>query len=184
VFFDYFPHPSQALGERPDEELKMMEEERFLLRVARDDLAEQLAGRYPEATTDFADSGQLNRFVENLLAEAGVEELVNPLDAIPEDVPGTIGELRAVQSRTHHGPSLRSRGRLDVPLCRPGGDDGRGRTRRPRGPAGRPAGPRPGVPDGGGVIEVGADRRRRSGLVSLSESEKDCRARRRIQKVL
>jgi hypothetical protein len=34
------------------------------------------------------------------------------------------------------------------------------------------------------VIEVGADRRRRSGLVSLSESEKDCRARRRIQKVL
>jgi recombinational DNA repair ATPase RecF len=99
VFFDYFPHPSQALGERPDEELKMMEEERFLLRVARDDLSEQLAGRYPEAKTDFADSGQLNRFVENLLAEVNVEELEDPLDAIPEEVRRVIGELRAVQSR-------------------------------------------------------------------------------------
>jgi recombinational DNA repair ATPase RecF len=99
VFFDYFPHPSQALGERPDEELKMMEEERFLLRVARDDLAEQLAGRYPEAKTDFADSGQLDRFVEYLLAQADAEQFENPFDAIPEDVRGTIGELRAVQLR-------------------------------------------------------------------------------------
>ena len=39
VFFDYFPDPSGLLGQRPNEELKTLEEERFLLFVARTDLA-------------------------------------------------------------------------------------------------------------------------------------------------
>jgi hypothetical protein len=87
VFFDYFPHPAQSLGEWPDEELKMLEEERFVLRVVRDDRARQLSELYPEEDRDFANSGILEKFVEELLSEVDLDEFDSPSDALsPESV--------------------------------------------------------------------------------------------------
>ena len=48
VFFDYFPDPSSGLGFRPGEELNLLKEGRYILRVVRDDLARRLNLLYPE----------------------------------------------------------------------------------------------------------------------------------------
>jgi recombinational DNA repair ATPase RecF len=106
VFFDYFPHPAQSLGERPDEELKMLEEERFVLRVVRDDRARQLTELYPGAGCDFANSAALEKFVEKLLSEVDLDKFDTPSDALPPEARSVITELRTAQRRLTH---IRSR---------------------------------------------------------------------------
>ncbi len=90
VFFDYFPDPDGALGVRPDEELKTLEEERYLLRVAKNDLATQLAEMYPQSDSDFSDTTQLNKFVDAMLE-------VDP--ELPPEVEHVVGQLRESQRR-------------------------------------------------------------------------------------
>ncbi len=99
VFFDYFPHPAQSLGERPDEELKMLGEERFVLRVVRDDRARRLSELYPEEDRDFANSHILEKFVEGLLPGVDLDEFDSPSDALPLEVRDVIAEARTAQRR-------------------------------------------------------------------------------------
>jgi hypothetical protein len=99
VFFDYFPHPTRSHGERPDEELKMLEEERFVLRVVRDDRARQLSELYPEEDCDFANSGDLEKFIDGLLSEVDLDDFDSPRDALPPELRSIIPELRAAQRR-------------------------------------------------------------------------------------
>lgn len=99
VFFDYFPDPSGTLGVRPDEELRQLEEERFLLRVARDDLAAQLADYYPDSDTDFNNAAKLEAFLTKLLSDLAVTEHEHPIDALPEGVREIISELQNAQRR-------------------------------------------------------------------------------------
>ncbi|MFI5708962.1 hypothetical protein [Kribbella sp. NPDC051620] len=100
VFFDYFPDPLGTLGVRPDEELRGLEEERFLLRVAKDDLAAQLTDIYPDAGVDFTDSTKLETFVGKLLASLDTSEYEQPIDALPADARQIITELRSAQQRS------------------------------------------------------------------------------------
>jgi len=99
IFFDYFPDPEGGVGFRPDEELELLEEERFSLRVARADLARQLSTRYGvDYSIEYAPA--LHEFVESvvlagtdLAAEdrwAGVDELTK----------AQIKSLRGVQARS------------------------------------------------------------------------------------
>lgn len=99
VFFDYFPDPSGSIGARPDEQLRQLEEERFLLRVARDDLAGQLSFIYPAASEDFADSTQLETFVGEEIARLEAEGVEDPIEALPLSTRKIIGELRSAQQR-------------------------------------------------------------------------------------
>ena len=98
VFFDYFPDPAGTLGVRPDEELHQLEEERFLLRVARDDLAAQLTEKYPDSDADFSNAAKLEAFLSELLS-AGHTEYEHPIDALPDDVRSIVIELQNSQRR-------------------------------------------------------------------------------------
>lgn len=100
VFFDYFPDPEGTLGIRPDEELRQLEEERFLLRVARDDLAAQLAARYPDAGADFSDTRGLEGFVAGLLDEANAADYEHPFDALGAEDRRIVAELQSAQRRS------------------------------------------------------------------------------------
>lgn len=100
VFFDYFPDPAGTLGVRPDEELRQLEEERFLLRVARDDLAAQLAELYPDSSVDFSDAAELEGWVLDLLSKLDTTEHEHPIDALPDETRHIIAELRSAQRRS------------------------------------------------------------------------------------
>ncbi|CPU60637.1 recombination protein F [Mycobacteroides abscessus] len=100
VFFDYFPDPEGTIGARPDEELRQLEEERFLLRVARDDLAAQLAELYPDIENNFGDSSALDAFVTELLKSVDITAYEHPLDALPQHAREIIEELRSAQLRS------------------------------------------------------------------------------------
>ena len=96
VFFDYFPDPGGAVAVRPDEELRMLEEETFALRVRRAELAELLAARYPGEDRHFEDSQYLDKFVRDELFPAkGVVEFEELEDADRT----MIGELLSIQRR-------------------------------------------------------------------------------------
>ena len=98
VFFDYFPDPSGLLGQRPNEELKTLEEERFLLFVARTDLAAQLASMYPDNEADFANSTELQAFVQELFTSHDPHGGAD-LEALPEGVRLVVAQLRQTQNR-------------------------------------------------------------------------------------
>lgn len=99
VFFDYFPDPTGSIGARPDEQLRQLEEERFLLRVARDDLAAQLADIYPGATTDFTNTDQLELFVSEEIYRIRGNGLEDSIEALPEATRKIVGQLRTAQQR-------------------------------------------------------------------------------------
>jgi recombinational DNA repair ATPase RecF len=102
VFFDYFPEPGGSIGQRPTEELSAREEEQFALRVARGDLAAQLAKRVPGTQADLTTSDGLERFVRTELFAAGQsgglteEECWESLDTDTRDL---VKQLRSTQSR-------------------------------------------------------------------------------------
>lgn len=100
VFFDYFPDPAGSLGVRPDEELRQLEEERFLLRVVRDDLANQLAGLYPDTNADLKNSAQLESFVGQELARLESVATEDPMESLPAPTRKIIGQLRTAQQRS------------------------------------------------------------------------------------
>lgn len=99
IFFDYFPAPEGTVGQRPDEELKTLEEERFLLRVARDDLAEQLSALLPGTDIDFKVSSNLESFVAKIHEQNGAGDPADPLSSLPDPAKALIAELRASQRR-------------------------------------------------------------------------------------
>jgi len=99
VFFDYFPDPDGTLGMRPDEALHQLEEERFLLRVARDDLAAQLTDKYPGANVDFSNAAKLDAFLSALIPERDTADPGSPLDELADDVRQIIRELQSAQRR-------------------------------------------------------------------------------------
>jgi recombinational DNA repair ATPase RecF len=101
VFFDYFPDPAGTLGVRPDEELHQLEEERFLLRVARDDLAAQLKEKYPDSHTDFSNAAKLEAFLSELLPadHTTTTTYEHPIEALPDDVRSIVTELQNAQRR-------------------------------------------------------------------------------------
>jgi recombinational DNA repair ATPase RecF len=106
VFFDYFPDPAGSLGIRPDEELRQLEEERFLLRVARDDLAAQLREIYPHVNADFTDSSQLDTFVSEEITRKEPEALGDRSDVLPDRTRHVIGQLRTAQ---HRGSAIKKK---------------------------------------------------------------------------
>jgi recombinational DNA repair ATPase RecF len=99
IFFDYFPDLAGSLGIRPDEELRQLEEERFLLRVARDDFAAQLATTYPTARVEFSNSAQLETFVSSELTRRGAQSSAEFESVFPEATQILIGQLRTIQNR-------------------------------------------------------------------------------------
>lgn len=99
IFFDYFPDPAGELGARPDEELNMLREERFSLRVARGELAKEMQANYPQASCDFANKSSLDEFVKELLQDVDSSSFQDPIDALPESVRGLISQLNWTQVR-------------------------------------------------------------------------------------
>lgn len=101
VFFDYFPDPRGGIGYRPDEELRMLEEERFALRVARVDLARRLARRYSRSKYNLEHSDQFEKFVDEVvLADTAGLSVDDRWAAVDEDARADIGELRRVHRRS------------------------------------------------------------------------------------
>lgn len=99
VFFDYFPDPSGGLGTRPDEDLKIMDEERSILLVARADLAAQLGAIYPTESGDLANAQHLDALVERLIADVDAAPGEDPVDRLPETTRRLIKQLRETQTR-------------------------------------------------------------------------------------
>lgn len=99
VFFDYFPDAFGGLGVRPDEEMKMLEEERSLLRVVRADLVDQLHALYPDEGRDLGIADQLDAFVQDLLLEVTQAPGEETIEALPEDVRRLVHDLRGAQNR-------------------------------------------------------------------------------------
>lgn len=66
VFFDYFPDPNGSLGMRPDEELRSLEEEQHVLRLVRDNGAQQLEKLFPDEKSDLRNATALNNFVDRM----------------------------------------------------------------------------------------------------------------------
>lgn len=99
VFFDYFPDPAGELGARPDEELNMLREEQFGLRVAREELAGELRSFYPSASYDFSNRAQLDEFVKVLLEDIDPVKFEDPIRALPEAVRQLISGLNKTQQR-------------------------------------------------------------------------------------
>jgi len=99
IFFDYFPDPAGELGARPDEELNMLREEQFSLRVARDELSNEMRAKYPHASCDFSNKKHLDEFVKELLQEIDSDGVVDPIDALPESVRDLISGLHRTQAR-------------------------------------------------------------------------------------
>lgn len=110
VFFDYFPDPAGVLGMRPDEELKSLEEERFVLRVVRDDAASQLRDLYPGGDEDLTNAARLEEFVERLVDEIPPSEYKNVMDGLPTQARALIAELRSTQQRLSSIKKLLDRG--------------------------------------------------------------------------
>lgn len=101
VFFDYFPDPDGAMAQRPDEELRMLEEERFGLRVVRDELVASIDELYPGNRFRIQDAQQLDRFVDEEVLppkrmRRGMDDLWVNVD--PNAV-SKIRSLRAAQER-------------------------------------------------------------------------------------
>lgn len=99
IFFDYFPDAAGGIGIRPDEELKMLDEERTVLLVVRADLAAQLATLYPEQSRDLSDRQQLDAFVADLLRDLRPGPDEEAIDLLPSDSRRLIYELRGTQDR-------------------------------------------------------------------------------------
>lgn len=99
IFFDYFPDPAGDIGIRPDEELKVMDEERTVLLVVRADLAKQLADIYPDESRDLGDRTQLDAFVAALMRELHPRPDEDAFDLLPAEVGRLIHELRTTQVR-------------------------------------------------------------------------------------
>lgn len=100
VFFDYFSDPAGSLGQRPDEELRMLEEERFSARVVRADLARELDSHFPSSGYDFTDASNLERFVKQELFSGVTGEAASKIwDELDEGVRRVISLLRDAQSR-------------------------------------------------------------------------------------
>ncbi|GAA1195448.1 hypothetical protein GCM10009608_33600 [Pseudonocardia alaniniphila] len=99
VFFDYFPSPDSSIGARPDEEIRILNEELYTLRVVRDDLARQLDHQYPGHGFELREKNDLNQFVGSLLLTVDGDEEGRKWDLLPNEARGTISELRTVQTR-------------------------------------------------------------------------------------
>lgn len=99
IFFDYFPDPAGGLGTRPDEQLKVLDEEQLTLRVARADLAQQLREYFPDAPEEFADRQGLESFVERILQDVEVPSDTDPTSVLAPEVRQLIHDLRSVQQR-------------------------------------------------------------------------------------
>lgn len=99
IFFDYFPDADGGIGVRPDEELKMLDEERTVLLVVRADLAKQLSEHYPEEHRDLSDRAQLDAFVGGLIRDLKPRQDEDAIDLLPADVARLIHELRTTQVR-------------------------------------------------------------------------------------
>jgi recombinational DNA repair ATPase RecF len=100
VFFDYFPEPAGHIGFRPDEELRMLEEEQFSLRVARDDVARRLKAA-SGTKYDVANTADLERFLREELLPGddrviSDEERWEQIDPAIRDL---VVELRTTQTR-------------------------------------------------------------------------------------
>lgn len=70
IFFDYFPSAGGTLGLRPDEQLRMLEEERFTLRLLRDKTAEELLEHYPASKVNFTNQTHFENFLQNKIRQA------------------------------------------------------------------------------------------------------------------
>lgn len=99
VFFDYFPDPAGELGIRPDEELNMLREEQFSLRVARDELAKEMSSHFPETSRDFSNRDYLDGFLKELLQDVVPNDHQDPVDSLPGSVRNTISQLSQTQDR-------------------------------------------------------------------------------------
>jgi hypothetical protein len=99
VFFDYFPDAGGGLGVRPDEELKVLDEERSILLVVRADLASQLSAQYPEETRDLTNAQQLDSFVSKLLTGLAPLSGEEAMEQLPTETRRLIHELRTTQHR-------------------------------------------------------------------------------------
>lgn len=99
IFFDYFPDASGGIGVRPDEELKILDEERTVLLVVRADLAKQLAALYPAERRDLGDRQNLNSFVDGLLHNIDAGPSEDALALLPRNVRRLVSELRTTQDR-------------------------------------------------------------------------------------
>ncbi len=110
VFFDYFPDPSGGLGVRPDEELKLLEEERSLLRVVRADLVDQLRALYPDEERDLGVAEVLDSFVQDLLLEITDAPGEDTIEALPEDVRRLVHDLRGAQNHLRSNKKKLERG--------------------------------------------------------------------------
>lgn len=99
IFFDYFPDPAGELGIRPDEELNMLREEQFSLRVARDELAKEMSSHFPESSRDFSNRDYLDGFLKELLHDVDPTDHQDPVELLPDSVRSTISQLSQTQDR-------------------------------------------------------------------------------------
>ncbi|MFY1669221.1 AAA family ATPase [Plantactinospora sp. WMMB334] len=98
VFFDYFPADAEAMGTRPDEQLVLLEEELFALRVRRQAQARTLAATLGVPHDLVASPDQLEKTLrERLFSGATPKEAVNngTWDALDEDLRRMIASLRS-----------------------------------------------------------------------------------------
>jgi len=99
VFFDYFPSPDGSIGARPDEEIRILNEELYTLRVVRDDLARQLDYQYPGHGFELHSKDELDQFVSSLLLTVSPDGEGSRWDLLPDEARRVIGELRTIQTR-------------------------------------------------------------------------------------
>ncbi|MGI5191676.1 hypothetical protein ACQEVI_26285 [Promicromonospora sp. CA-289599] len=99
IFFDYFPDPTGDIGARPDEELNMLREEQFRLRVARDELAHEVRALYPRDGKDYTNRGHVDALVKELLAGVDLSAYEQPMDALPTQARGNVSALWQIQTR-------------------------------------------------------------------------------------
>lgn len=99
VFFDYFPDPAGELGIRPDEELNMLREEQSSLRVARDELANEMRSHFPESSRDFSNRDYLDEFLKELLYDVDHTDDQDLVESLPLSVRNTISQLSQTQER-------------------------------------------------------------------------------------
>ncbi|OZC89852.1 hypothetical protein CH254_10045 [Rhodococcus sp. 06-412-2C] len=112
VFFDYFPDPGEAMGRRPDEELQMLEEERFGLRVSRDDLVSRIGEFYPGHDFRLQDSQQLDRFIDEVILPPKRlrRSMDDPWKTVDTRVVSLIASLRATQERLRQTKKILDKG--------------------------------------------------------------------------
>jgi recombinational DNA repair ATPase RecF len=116
VFFDYFPEPRGRIGFRPDEELRVLDEEQFSLRVVRDDVARRLRA-ISGTERNVSNTAELELFVEDLLPgddrSLSDEEKWETVDPAIREL---IVELRTTQARLK---SIRKKLEKGVELLNP-----------------------------------------------------------------